>query len=320
MTPAQPLPESKHFLLEPLTDGVYAAIHKPGGVASSNAGIVDLGDRVLIFDTFMSPQAARDLVHAAAQVTQRPVAYAVNSHWHPDHVGGNQVLPPGTILISTHQTRALIAERIPAMLAERRQTIPYQLNQLETQLQSPLETQERLAVGDQIDLYRMVMEDLPQAAVRLPNLTFERRLVLSGPARRVELLTFGGGHTASDAILYLPDDQIAFVADLLYNEIHPWLGDGDPDDLLRILGEIDALEPEIEVIVPGHGAVTKPSAFGLLRRYIPALRRVVDDVLERGGTLDDALAQPIPAAFAMWPAPDRFKANLQCMFGRQAAK
>ncbi len=51
---------SRHFNLEQLADGVYAAIHAEEGWAICNAGIIDLGDRTLVFDSFMSPQAAID--------------------------------------------------------------------------------------------------------------------------------------------------------------------------------------------------------------------------------------------------------------------
>ena len=59
------LSTSRHFRLEQLADGVYAAIHSEGGEAIGNAGIVDLGDRTLVYDTFFTPQAAADLRFAA---------------------------------------------------------------------------------------------------------------------------------------------------------------------------------------------------------------------------------------------------------------
>jgi hypothetical protein len=67
------IPDSIHFRLEQLADGVYAAIHIAGGAASSNAGIDDLGDRRLVCDTFMSPPAADDLRTAAETLTDGPV-------------------------------------------------------------------------------------------------------------------------------------------------------------------------------------------------------------------------------------------------------
>jgi TatD DNase family protein len=73
------LPQSKHFRLEELSDGVYAAIHIAGGAAISNAGIVDLGDRTVVYDAFMSPQAADDLRSAAEALLGRPIDAVINS-------------------------------------------------------------------------------------------------------------------------------------------------------------------------------------------------------------------------------------------------
>jgi cyclase len=85
---------SQHFRLERLADGIYAAIHIDGGWAQSNAGIIDLGDRTLIFDTFINPEAATDLRAAAEELTGRSTVVVINSHSHNDHIWGNQIFPP----------------------------------------------------------------------------------------------------------------------------------------------------------------------------------------------------------------------------------
>jgi len=79
---------SRYFHLERVADGIYAAVVKPGTGAWGNAGIVDLGDKTVVFDTFATPQAARDLKVMAEQLTGRAVEVVVNSHRHIDHVGG----------------------------------------------------------------------------------------------------------------------------------------------------------------------------------------------------------------------------------------
>ena len=64
------LPESKHYKLEKLADGIYAAIHNnEGGYAICNAGIIDLGDKTIVIDPFISPAAARDLKQHAEYLT-----------------------------------------------------------------------------------------------------------------------------------------------------------------------------------------------------------------------------------------------------------
>jgi cyclase len=85
---ANRLPTSEHFELERLADGVYAAIATVDGAAYGNAGIVDLGEQTLVFDTFDSPRAADDLRVAAETLTGRPATYA-NPSW------SSAILRPG---------------------------------------------------------------------------------------------------------------------------------------------------------------------------------------------------------------------------------
>ena len=101
----QELPASEHFELHQLAGGVYAAIAIEGGAAFSNAGIVDVGGRTLIFDTFENPKAAIDLQDAAEQLTGRPADCVIISHAHPDHWMGNQVLADHASIITTHDIR-----------------------------------------------------------------------------------------------------------------------------------------------------------------------------------------------------------------------
>src|SRR5512142_3305829 len=104
-----PMPfHSDHFTTYQVSDGVFAAIATTGGAAISNAGIVDLGGRTLVFDTFMTPEAALDLRRAALGLTGREADLVVNSHYHNDHIWGNQVFDPGILIASTSQTLKLM--------------------------------------------------------------------------------------------------------------------------------------------------------------------------------------------------------------------
>ena len=98
--------EFKHFSIHELAEGVYAAVHKDGGAAYTNAGIIDLGDSTLVFDTFDMAIAGKELLNASQNLTGRPPSWVVNSHKHGDHWGGNQVFAGQAVIISTHMTRA----------------------------------------------------------------------------------------------------------------------------------------------------------------------------------------------------------------------
>ena len=105
---------STNFTIQNLAPGVWAAIQNDNyGKAICNAGIVDLGDKTLVFDPFMNPQAAKELKEAAEQLTGKPVSLVVNSHFHNDHIRGNQVFDQETNIISTVYTREEIAKVEP---------------------------------------------------------------------------------------------------------------------------------------------------------------------------------------------------------------
>ena len=96
---------NKHFDLHQLTDGVYAAIHKDGGAAYCNAGIVDLGDRTLVVDAFDTVLAARELRQTAESLFSRPVDTLLLTHTHNDHWKGAGAFDAETIFVANETTR-----------------------------------------------------------------------------------------------------------------------------------------------------------------------------------------------------------------------
>src|SRR5512140_3349696 len=101
--------QSRHFALHQVADGVYAAIASNDGWAVANAGIIDAGDHTIVFDAFLTPGAAQDLRLCAEQLTGRTPDLVVNSHYHCDHTGGNQVFAPACHILASAATQQLMA-------------------------------------------------------------------------------------------------------------------------------------------------------------------------------------------------------------------
>src|ERR1043165_3633174 len=98
----RPAPTATNFIVQPLAPGVWACIQNDkGGHAISNAGIVDLGNKTLVFDAFINPDAATELRQTAEKLTGHPVSFVVNSHFHDDHIRGAQAFDAGTCIISS---------------------------------------------------------------------------------------------------------------------------------------------------------------------------------------------------------------------------
>src|SRR5512139_2249058 len=109
--PIKNLIESEHFSLEPLVDTVYACIHKPGGAARSNAGIIDLGDHTLVVDTLHTLAAGRALRQAAEALFERPVKTVILTHAHNDHWMSASAFDAGTTLWASKPTLQACVER-----------------------------------------------------------------------------------------------------------------------------------------------------------------------------------------------------------------
>jgi len=295
---------SRHFRLESLGRGVYAAVATPTGHGVCNAGILDLGDCTVVFDAMLSPAAAVDLARAAERCTGRRPDWVVNSHWHGDHVWGNPSFPQAHI-VSTHRTRTEIRRRGAPQLTACRREFPKLLAGLDRP-DSPIPPRERPG-------YRGWFE----AAVRLPpsfrivapDVTFTEELVLEGSRRSVRLLSYGGGHSPSDVFAFLPDERLLFGGDLAMVGMHPSVTDGWTDRWIAILRRIERLRPDR--VLPGHGHPGTGRDLELEVDYLRELERIVAAAGRDGLSLQELRGTPVPDRFSSWLFSPMFPDNLE---------
>ena len=271
-------------------NGVHAAIAKPDRLAVGNAAIVDLGGETLVVDTHISSAAGRELRAAAEELIGRPVSLVLNTHWHADHVLGNEQFE-GSTIVSTARTRELIAtagaERLKARMEALEEELPAEIERLRT-------------AGDEEGAALLEREapDLRTVRHRLPDETFEEHHEFG----RAQALTFGGGHTESDSFLLLPDAGVLVAGDLVVVGMQPWSGHGDPRAWAGILDRL--LELDWDTCVPGHGPVCGRDVLPPLRDYQLALDEAV-----RGGEDEPEL----PAEFGDWAGPEMWATNIEAL-------
>ncbi len=130
----------------------------------------------------------------------------------------------------------------------------------------------------------------PRPGVRLPDITYDERLVFHDGERELHVIHLGRYHTDGDSILLLPRERILFSGDLLPGKGGP--GGMRQAHLREFLEVIDkALELDFDVIVPGRGDALADK--NDLRKFQEYLRRVLNDVqkfVDRGATLQETLA------------------------------
>jgi cyclase len=311
--------ESKHFQLQQIAEGVYAALHTNGGWAVSNAGIVDMGDRTLIFDTFLTPRAATDLRAAAESLTGRAPSIVINSHYHNDHIWGNQVFCPDADIVATARTRHLIQTSGSIEYAWYKENSASQLKAVKAEYRNAKDNElKRQHLALWVGYYEGMLASFQDLDIRLPNITFMDNMEIHGSRRSVQLIPTAGGHTQSDAMLYIPSASLLFMGDLLFVGAHPYLADGDPDKLLKILEKARELKPK--TIVPGHGPVGNLDSLKQMQRYVQNLERLAERAFKAGKTQEKFANTAVPVAFANWELTRYFTENLRFLYQRLASQ
>lgn len=315
--PEAPVTDSKHFDLHPLVEGVFAAVARDGGSAICNSGVIDLGGRTLIFDTFLTPQAAVDLRRTISGVIGPAPAIVVNSHYHNDHIWGNQVYAPDAQIVSSRRTRALIATAGAEELAWYTSNAAQQLESLRARCTTENDEQRKhslLWTG----YYEGLVEALPHLTVSMPSVTFDDHLGIHGSRYTVDLIAHQGAHTEHDTVLHLPEVGVVFAGDLLFVGCHPFLADGDPFRLVKALRELSHLRATW--FLPGHGSVGTVDDVELLIAYIEHCVETARGLVDRGHASESWFAElEIDGRFAHWRVPRFYEANIRFLCRRMGS-
>jgi glyoxylase-like metal-dependent hydrolase (beta-lactamase superfamily II) len=260
---------SKFFELYKLSEGCYGAIARENSGMRSNAGFIDLGDFTLVIDTTISLGAAEDLKKAAIQYTKKEPRFVVITHFHLDHVIGNMIFDPSTLIITSDRTLQNIEKEDFKRIDEIKGTDQKEITNMEEALKKDLPEEKRVEFENNLKVIHDVQSK--NFFLRLPNTVFKEKLILNGKERTVHLQTFKKAHTDGDVLVYIPEDKVLFAGDLLFARVDPWLGSGDPDGWISLIDDILALD--FKVTVPGHGKLASKEEFSLEQRYI---REIVD--------------------------------------------
>lgn len=303
--------QTDYFTLKKMAEGVFAAIAKPGTGAWSNAGFVDLGAELLVFDAFNTPIAAEELKKQAENLTGKTVKYLVNSHYHGDHVFGNQAFKE-CVIISTETTKELIKDRnaIGDVDAEIEETGNY-LEQLQRQIELEKDSIIKQSLTNQYLEMQVLLTQIPIMKLTLPAVTFERKLVITGSERSIELHCLGGGHTPSDAFLYVPEEKALLMGDLVTENLH--LPIFDPDGFLDILESVKELN--IACVLPGHGDVGSIEVIDVMIGYLSMLKEASKKAISTGMTAEEFIASfTVPEEYEDWNGIHGVKRNLKAVY------
>lgn len=310
------LTESRHFALEHLADGVYACIHKPGGAAYSNSGIIDLGDRTILVDAFDTQVAGRDLRQTAETLFDRPVDTIVLTHSHSDHWIGASVFDPATVLVASETTRRVSLEWGAEIVEDFNDPAVWEKWVQETEAQLQVEQDERVRVSLENSLLRTryVLAEMAEFQPRYADQIFEDALTFQGNRRNAELRSFGRGHSEDDSVLFLPQDRIAFIGDIGFFDTQPFLGLCDIAHYRKQM--LFFKDTDYQVLVPGHGPVGGKEDIVLQLKYLDVMEELIGIAVQNGDSFEKAMRMTLPDPFDKWltGGMGRFESNMRYLF------
>lgn len=293
--PAQVL--TPHVDVQKIADGVYAAIRKepPGLMFNANTVFIVNDDGVMVVDTNVTPTSARETLAALRSVTRRSVTTVVNTHWHEDHMLGNQVFRtefPGVEFIG-HSS--VVSDLPVAGAAHRRQMLdlgPRMITQFQLSLEQHkslgggfITEEERASYLSDIAAVEQYTADAALTQIVMPTRTVDERLTLVRGSRTIDIRHLGKGHTSGDLVVHLPKERIVVAGDLVVWP-SPVIGSSShPLEFGATLEKLIALDPA--TIVPGHGPVMHDTDYPKqVVRLLASLTTQVGAAVSRGDTLE----------------------------------
>jgi cyclase len=234
--------------------------------SGGNIGVLAGPDGVLLVDDEFAPLVPK-IRAAVQQLSQKPIRFVVNTHFHGDHTGGNAPLgTDGVVIVAQDNVRKrLSTEQFHAFT---KKAIP------------------------------------PSPAVALPVVTFAESLTLHFDGEDVEVLHVAAAHTDGDSVLLFRKANVVHMGDVFFNGMYPFIDasaggsiDGVVTALDLVLGRID----DQTKVIPGHGPLGTKADLKRYRDMLATIRDRIKKAIREGKTQDQVVASKPSADFdAVW--------------------
>ena len=284
-----PVTKGKVFNFEKITDGVYYATASGAMITGSNDVVIVNDDDVMLVDAGVTPAVARALVQDVKLLTDKPVRWLVNTHFHYDHTDGNSIFGPEVQIIGHEYVRQAILNldvlhREPFKTAQA--NLPDQIEALKKQVSAEKDAQQRATLQQQLAATEAEQKQFAEIKPTPPTMTYASNLTLIRGRREIRLLFLGRGHTPGDTVVFLPKERIVCTGDLM--ESRPaYMGDGIFDEWITTLDALKKLD--FDTVLPGHGVpFHEKSLITAYQSYLKDLTAQVAKLRSQGMTADQA--------------------------------
>jgi cyclase len=230
--------------------------------AGGNIGVTVGEDGIVIIDDQYAPLAPK-IEAALKTISDKPVRFILNTHYHGDHTGGNEHFGKGAPIVAHTNVR------------------------------------KRLISG--LDTPQRKIPPAPKGA--LPVVTFDDSLVIHLNGEDVRAAHFPSGHTDGDAVIFFSQSNVVHMGDDFFNGMFPFVdtsSGGSVQGLIRNLDKILSTLPENTKIIPGHGPLADKAALARYTQMLKDTTAVVRAAINAGTTLEQMKKDNILAKWKDW--------------------
>jgi len=295
---AAPEPTAARYETVKVAEGVFTFVPAEAstGIVSGNTTAVIGDDGVLVFDTGNFPSVTRRILADLRKLTDKPVRYVANSHWHFDHANGNAIFHeafPGAVFLSSGFTRDRMAANFSKfdsvayadMLEPEAKRLRGVIESGKKSDGTELSNAARAAYARVADDLEGAVPEYRAARLRLADVTFEDEVVVHLGRRDVRLWHAGRGNTAGDVVAFVPDVRVLATGDVLVLPV-PYGFGSYPTEWVAVLKKLDALDAA--VVIPGHGPVQRDrGALTSLASLLEAVVAQVKPLADGGSSLEE---------------------------------
>ncbi|UCG62307.1 MAG: MBL fold metallo-hydrolase [Candidatus Zixiibacteriota bacterium] len=185
-----------------------------------------------------------------------PARILVNTHYHLDHTGGNELISQSGAVTIAHEN-----------------------------------VRKRQMSGNSIAYFQI--QHPPLSGQWLPDIAFEIGLTLHFNGEEIEVYHVGPAHTDGDAVVYFKNANVVHVGDIFFNEIYPFIdleNGGNFEGLIKAIDDILAKINENTHVIPGHGPVTDYAGFKAYRDMLATIMNRVQGMVDDGRSLEEIIA------------------------------
>jgi glyoxylase-like metal-dependent hydrolase (beta-lactamase superfamily II) len=258
---------------EKLSNNLYMLWDSDG---MGNTVVLTGDDGVLMIDTKVEASVDK-LLAKISELSEKPIRFAINTHWHFDHVGGDEkVAKTGATIIAHENVR-------------KRMGMEHDMKMLNTKVP-------------------------PSPDIARPLVTFKKEMTFHLNGEDVKVFHLGPGHTDGDCVIYFQNTNVIHMGDLYFQGLYPYIGiysGGSINGMIQVINQILPMIDGSTKVVPGHGPVSDKARLQQYVSMLTTIRDTVGRLMQEGNTMDQVIAaKPTRAFDEKWGkgflAPDQF--------------